>query len=121
MSRPETCILRIPRDLKRRLERAAQRDGLSLNQWALYNLSQSVAFTEAYCELQARLDRVDLVKAKETAWRLFTRPTPGAPRRPWDVHPRGWEGFERGLGLGVPRQGEPRRRAGRPKVRRAAT
>ena len=79
MIKPETCILRLPTDLKQRLERQAEREALSLNQWALYNLSQSVAFTEAYRELQSRLSRTDMVRAKETAWRLLTRPTRGGP------------------------------------------
>src|SRR5574337_468023 len=119
MGKPETCILRLPTDLKLRLEREAEREGLSLNQWALYNLSQSVAFTEAYRELQSRLRRTDMVKAKETAWRLLTRPTPGAPRPAWDAVPHGWKEYERGLRLGIPPKQPAARRAGRPKTRRA--
>ena len=113
----ETCILRLPRDLKQRLERQAVREGLSLNQWALYNLSQSAAFPEAHRELQARLNRVDMAKAKATAWRLLTRPTPGAPRRLWDTVPRGWKEFESEMHLGVPPEQPVARRAGRPRAR----
>ena len=119
MSKPETCILRIPTDLKQRLERAAEREGLSLNQWALYSLSQSVAFTEAYRELRSRLSWIDMVKAKETAWELLTRPTPGAPRPAWDVTPRGWKECEQELHLGIPPKPPAARKAGRPKIRRA--
>ena len=119
MSKPETCILRLPTDLKHRLEREAEREGLSLNQWALYNLSQSVAFTEAYRELHYRLSRTDLAQAKETAWRLLTRPTPGAPHPPWDALPRGWKAFEGDLHLRIPPQRPVVRKAGRPKTRRA--
>ena len=121
MSKPETCILRLPTDLKHRLEREAEREGLSLNQWALYNLSQSVAFTEAYRELQSRLSRTDLARAKDVAWRLLTRPTAGAPRPPWDAVPRGWKKFERELQLGIPPQHPVVRKAGRPKTRRTPT
>jgi hypothetical protein len=119
MSKPETCILRIPTDLKQRLEREAEREGLSLNQWALYNLSQSVAFTEAYRELRSRLSRIDMLKAKETVWRLLTRPTPGEPRPAWDATPRGWKEYEPELRLGIPPKQPAARKAGRPKTRRA--
>ena len=118
MGRPEICILRLPTDLKRRLERAANKEGLSLNQWAVYSLSQSVAFTEAYRELEDRLRRTDLARAKETAWRLLHRRTPRAPRPPWDVAPRGWRQFERELALGIPNEPTIRKRAGRPRLRR---
>jgi hypothetical protein len=110
--------LRLPADLKQRLEREAEREGLSLNQWALYNLSQSVAFTEAYRELYARLGRIDLIRAKESAWRLLTRPTPEAPRLAWDALPGGWGGYEQGLHLGIPPKRPAARKAGRPKLRR---
>jgi len=118
MSKPETCILRIPADLKERLEQEAEREGLSLNQWALYNLSQSVAFTEAYRELRSRLPRTNIVKARETAWRLVTRPTPGAPRPAWDAVPHGWKEHERELQLALPPRQPLTRKAGRPKTRR---
>ena len=118
MSKPETCILRIPTDPKQRLEREAGLEGLSLNQWALYNLSQSVAFTEAYRELSSRLSETDIVKAKEIAWRLLTRPTPGAHRPAWDVTPRGWKEYERELRLDIPPRQPAARKAGRPKTRR---
>jgi hypothetical protein len=117
MNRPETCFLRLPTDLKRRLERAANKEGLSLNQWAVYNLSQSVAFTEAYRELEERLRGADLARAKETAWRLLHRRTPRAPRPPWGVVPRGWRNFERDLALGIPNEPAIRKRAGRPRLR----
>ncbi len=120
MGKPETCILRLPTDLKQRLEREAEREGLSLNQWALYNLSQSVAFTEAYRELRSRLSQTDIVKAKETAWRLVTRPTPGAPRPAWDATPHGWKEYERGLCLGIPPKQPAARKPGRPRTRWAA-
>jgi hypothetical protein len=120
MNKPETCILRVPRDLKCRLQRAAKQEGLSLNQWALYNLSQSVAFTEAYRELQVRLDRADLAKAKDAAWRLLKRPTLEAPRPAWDMPPRGWGKFEEGLALGIPQTDPVRKRAGRPRATRAS-
>lgn len=118
MRGPETCILRLPTDLKRRMERAARKDGLSLNQWALYNLSQSVAFTEAYAELQARLGRADMVAAKGTAWKILQRQTSTGPRPAWDTPPRGWKRFEQNLGLGVPAAQATRRQAGRPPRRR---
>ncbi len=119
MNKHETCLLRIPTDLKQRLDREAEREGLSLNQWALYNLSQSVAFTEAYRELRSRLSRTDMVKAKETAWRLLTRPSPGTPRPARDVTPRDWKEYERELRLGIPPRQPAARKAGRPKTRRA--
>ena len=119
MNKPETCILRLPRDLKHRLEKQAAREGLSLNQWALYNLSQSVAFTEAYRELQVRLSRTDLARAKKTAWRLLTRPPAGGSRQAWDTLPRGWREFEQRLRLGIPPTRTAVRKAGRPKAGRA--
>lgn len=118
MSKAETCILRLPTDLKRRLEREAEREGLSLNQWALYNLSQSVAFTEAYRELRARLSRVDLTRAKASAWRLLTRPMTRVPCPAWDTPPDGWKEYEPELHLGVPPKRPAVRKAGRPKLRR---
>jgi hypothetical protein len=96
----------------------AEREGLALNQWALYTLSQSVAFTEAYRELRSRLSRIDMVKAKETVWGLLTRHIPGAPRPAWDVTPRGWKEYERELCLGIPAKQPAARKVGRPKTDR---
>jgi len=84
---------------------------------ALYNLSQSVAFTEAYRELQTRLNRTEMAQAKATAWRLLIWPTSGAPRKSWDALPRGWKKFEGEMHLGVPPEQPVARRAGRPRAR----
>ncbi len=89
------------------------------NQCALFNLSQSIAFTEAYRELRSRLSRTDMLKAKETAWWLLTRPTPRAARPAWDATPHGWKEYERELRLGIPPQQPAARKAGRPMTRRA--
>jgi hypothetical protein len=118
MGKPETCILRLPGDLKQRLEREAEQEGLSLNQWALYSLSQSVAFSEAYRELRSRLSRTDLARAKEMARRLLTRPTPNAPGPSWDILPRDWKDYEQKLGLRIPGERPRTRKVGRPKLHR---
>jgi uncharacterized protein (DUF1778 family) len=46
MSKPSTVTLRVPRELKQRLEEAAQQQGVSLNQFALYILAGEVTRLE---------------------------------------------------------------------------
>ncbi len=73
-----------------------------------------------YIQAMLRLSQTDMVKAKETVWRLLTRPTPGAPRPAWDGTPHGWKEYERGLRLGIPPKQPAARKPGRPRTRRAA-
>ena len=48
MSKPSTVTLRIPKELKHRLEDAAKQQGVSLNQFALYILSSEVTRLEVH-------------------------------------------------------------------------
>lgn len=47
MSKPSTVTLRVPKELKQRLEIAAKHQGVSLNQFALYILAGEVARLES--------------------------------------------------------------------------
>jgi hypothetical protein len=65
-----------------------------------------------------QMSRTDAARAKDIAWQLLTRPTPGAPRPSWDTLPRDWKDYERKLGLGIPEERPRTRKVGRPKIHR---
>lgn len=66
MSKPSTVTLRVPRELKQRLEEAAQQQGVSLNQFALYILAGEVTRLEmGQAQAWAALDQQYASKATD--------------------------------------------------------
>jgi len=55
MSNPQAILIRVPRDLKERLQEQARHQGISLNQFVNYSLSQVVSYMEARTCLERRL------------------------------------------------------------------
>ena len=57
MNKDRTAILvRLPKDLKRRLKEQARRQGISVNQMINYSLTREMAFMEAQSYLDKRLE-----------------------------------------------------------------
>lgn len=91
MSKPSTVTLRVPRELKQRLEEAAQQQGVSLNQFALYILAGEVTRLEmGQAQAWAALDQQYASKATDesllTQARALLRREPVQTSLPdWDV------------------------------------
>ena len=55
MSNTPSILIRVPRDLKERLQELARLQGVSLNQLIGYSLSQEVSYLEVRAYLERRL------------------------------------------------------------------
>lgn len=55
MSNTQSILIRVPRDLKERLQEQARLQGVSLNQLIGYSLSREVSYLEARTYLERRL------------------------------------------------------------------
>ena len=84
MNRSQVLTLRLPVELKRRLEREAKYQGVSLNQLAGYLLNVQLTQIEAFSSLESRLAKKSLPKLKASVSRVLDRiPSREVPE--WDL------------------------------------
>ncbi len=86
MMQTQTLTLRVPRDLKRRLENESRRQGVSLNQLAGYLLASQITQLEMADRLEARLQRRSLSDLRGQAKALLAK-IPARPVPDWDTIP----------------------------------
>ncbi|MBF2054528.1 MAG: toxin-antitoxin system HicB family antitoxin [Candidatus Sericytochromatia bacterium] len=93
MSKPSTVTLRVPRELKQRLEEAAQQQGVSLNQFALYILAGEVTRLEiSQAQAWAALDQQHASKATDDS--LLTQARAMLRREPVQTSLPDWDAVE---------------------------
>ena len=83
MNNTQIVTLRMPTELKRRLERVANHQGISLNQMANYLLNMQVTQLEMITSLESRLRRKSISSLKKSVRNTLQK----APRREvpeWD-------------------------------------
>ena len=85
MSRTQVVTLRIPVELKRRLEREAKYQGVSLNQLASYLLNIQLTQIEAISSLESRLSRKSLPKLKARVSRILDKVSRRRNIPDWDL------------------------------------
>ena len=80
MKAPHVVTLRVPSDMKQRLERVAELQGVSMNQLANYLLNRDLTELEAEASLERRLARTSVRSLKKKANavldRVSSRPVP---------------------------------------------
>lgn len=82
MGRAATYALRLPRSIKDAVQRAAERDGVSMNQFMASAVAEKLAVFETLDYLKQRAARADLAKFD----RIMSRPG-GEPPREGDAIP----------------------------------
>ena len=83
MKTTHVVALRVPREMKQRLERIAEDQGVSMNQLANYLLDRDLAQIEAEISLERRLARASVGKLKQKALSVLDR-LPARPTPEWD-------------------------------------
>jgi predicted HicB family RNase H-like nuclease len=71
MGNTHVVTLRMPVDLKRRLEQEAKRQGVSLNQLTNYLLNMQMTHIEAEAQMEARLTRRSLARLKKRVQKIL--------------------------------------------------
>ncbi|MCF8239781.1 MAG: type II toxin-antitoxin system HicB family antitoxin [Melioribacteraceae bacterium] len=83
MSNTQVVTLRLPKDLKRRLEREAKYQGVSINQLSNYLLNSQLTHLESISILESRLSKKSVSslkrKVSQTLDKVPSRKVPG-----WD-------------------------------------
>ena len=83
MSNSQVVTIRMPDDLKKRLEAEAKRQGVSINQLANYMLNTQITELETISKLEHRLSKKSVTQLKSRVKAILDR----VPRRPvpeWD-------------------------------------
>lgn len=83
MKEASTLFLRMPKDLKRRIEQHAEQQSVSLNQFAIYALTREIAQMDALDYLEKRLAGKTREQIKEAFWRVLDR-VPARDVPEWD-------------------------------------
>lgn len=83
MSDTSVVTLRMPVDLKHRLEKEARRQGVSLNQLSNYLLNTQVSFIEAESALEARLTRHTFAELQKRVEKILAA-VPDRQPEEWD-------------------------------------
>jgi hypothetical protein len=84
MSKTQVVTLRMPRELKRRLEREARYQGVSLNQLTNYLLNLQLTQIEAISALESRLSQKSIQELKVRVDRILDKiPSRSIPK--WDL------------------------------------
>ncbi len=68
-----TILVRLPRDLKYRLQEEAKEQGVSLNQMINYSLSREIAQLEAQRYFDQRLEGKSKEKIKQKFWTVMDK------------------------------------------------
>lgn len=84
MNRTQIVTLRLPVDLKRRLEREARYQGVSLNQLTSYLLNIQVTQIEAISSFESKLSTKSIPKLKKAVNRILEK-VPNRKRPNWDL------------------------------------
>lgn len=86
MSKTQVVTLRMPVDLKKRLETEATQQGVSVNQLANYLLNTTLTKLETLSALESRLSRKSIPELRKKVRRLLDK-TPGRKLPDWDIIP----------------------------------
>lgn len=84
MSKTQVVTLRMPRELKRRLEREAKYQGVSLNQLTNYLLNLQLTQIEAISALESRLSQKSVRELKTKVGRILDK-IPSREIPEWDL------------------------------------
>lgn len=83
MSNTNVLRIKIPMELKQRLEREAQSQGTSVNQLTTYLLTTQLTQLEALSSLEAKLARSSIVNLKKNVKGILEK-VPDRPVPQWD-------------------------------------
>jgi hypothetical protein len=83
MSDTHVVTIRLPKDLKRRLEREAKYQGVSINQLTNYLLNSQLTQLESVSILESRLSKKSVNELKKKARKLMSK-VPSREVSPWD-------------------------------------
>ena len=83
MSDTQVVTLRIPKDLKRRLEREAKYQGVSINQLTNYLLNSQLTQLESVSILESRISQKSLSNLKKKAKKILSK-VPSREIPNWD-------------------------------------
>lgn len=84
LSKTQVMTLRIPNDLKHRLERQAKLQGVSLNNLANYLLTTQLSQLETLATIEERLYGKNLAQLKDTVASLLDNAPHNANLPDWD-------------------------------------
>ena len=73
MSDTQVVTLRMPRELKRRLDREAKYQGVSLNQLANYLVNTQLTHMESVSILESRIEKKSIPALKRKARRILNK------------------------------------------------
>ena len=73
MSNTQVVTLRIPKELKRRLDREAKHQGVSLNQLANYLVNTQLTYMESISILESRLENKSIPALKRKARKILDK------------------------------------------------
>ena len=73
MSNTQVVTLRMPRELKRRLDREAKYQGVSLNQLANYLVNTQLTHMESVSILESRIENKSIPVLKRKARRILSK------------------------------------------------
>ncbi len=83
MSNTQVVTLRMPKELKRRLDREAKHQGVSLNQLANYLVNSQLTYMESVSILETRLEQKSIPALKRKVRKTLNRvPDKNVPA--WD-------------------------------------
>ena len=68
-----SVLVRLPKDLKHRLQVQAKQQGVSLNQMIPYSLSREVAQLEAQCYFDQRLNNKNKEEVEQKFWDVLNK------------------------------------------------
>ena len=83
MSRSQVVTLRMPKELKKRLEQEAQHQGVSLNQLTNYLLNIQLTQLEMISSLESRLEKKDVERLRGKVLSILDRVSDN-PVPDWD-------------------------------------
>ena len=83
MSKTQVVTLKMPADLKKRLESEAKYQGVSLNQLANYLLNTTLTQLETLTALESRLSKKSVTQLKKKVRRILDR-VPSREVPDWD-------------------------------------
>ena len=86
MSKTQVVTLRMPVDLKKRLETEATQQGVSVNQLANYLLNTTLTKVETLSALESRLSKKSIPELRKKVRRILDK-TPGRKLPDWDIIP----------------------------------